>query len=187
MITRIFGWVLIFLQFLTETLYREQIIAIQTIYCAWTIKKIRPYHMATIVLILILTVEIGSKDITRIVLFHVAVFSAVYIEYFEPQIRWISRVSVVWIIRWLAACNEFYDSPMRSCTKCILYIIVANFRYKYLDGNFYKCLWILLVNELFFIVIPIVLLREIYQKKKKKRRNIYNLSILKREKRNHIL
>jgi len=162
MITRFLGWVLIFLQFFTKTIWREQIIAMQTIFCAATANQIQPYHLATATLIVILSADPISTDMTKFILFHITVLSAVYIEYRLPSARYVSRTAVVWIIRWLGSCNDFYSDPVRSCTKCLVYIIIANFRLKYLNANFYKCIWIITTHEICLLILPIQLLREIY-------------------------
>jgi|TARA_B110000208_G_C11782142_1_gene434268 hypothetical protein len=162
MILRAVGWILIFLQFFIDEKWREQIIAAQTIYCAATLRVLRPFHIATIGLIAASSAEIIETDLIRILLLHVAIFSALFLEYKARELKTIGWVAVAWSIRWLGS-SAFYDSPIRSSFKCILYIIVANLREMYVDANYYKCLWILIVHESCWILVPIQLLREIYQ------------------------
>jgi len=166
MVTRIFGWVLIFVQFFVSGQLKEQVTAAQTVFCAATIGEIKPYHIATLTLVTSLGVEPSSIDTIGDILMHVAIFSAVYIEYHKPRLKTPVWVAVAWTIRWLNY-NAFYESPVRSSIKCILYIIIANLRQKYLNGNYFKCVWLILVHEICWILVPIQLMREIYQKKKK--------------------
>tara|TARA_B110001452_G_scaffold106982_1_gene88633 strand:- start:739 stop:1257 length:519 start_codon:yes stop_codon:yes gene_type:complete len=166
MVTRIFGWILIFVQFFIIGQLKEQVIAVQTIFCAATIGKLKPYHVATLALVASLGVEPSPIDMVAFILLHVTIFSAVYMEYNNPRLKTAVWVAVAWTIRWLSY-NAFYESSVRSSFKCILYIISANLRQKYLNGNYYKCVWILMVHEICWVLIPIQLMREIYQKNKK--------------------
>lgn len=168
MLVRISGWILIFIHFLITETRREIVIAAQTIFCAVTIEEIRPYHIATGVLIAVSTASFHSNtDFIRLILLHVTILAAVILEYQSKfQLKYVAWISVVWIMRWLN-CNSFYNSPIRSILKCILYIIISNLRQKYLDANYYKCIWIMLVHETCFIFAPIQLMHEIYRKTKK--------------------
>jgi len=166
MIVRFVGWIIIFVQFFVLTQFREQIMAAQTIFCAATSHTIYPFHVATLALLITVSPEQREIDLTKIILLHIAIFSAVYIEYQSPRWKRVAWVSVAWSIRWLS-CQKFYDSPIRSSIKCILYIIIANLRQKYLNGNYFKCVWLVLVHEICWVVVPIQMMREIYYKKKK--------------------
>jgi hypothetical protein len=166
MIVRGLGWIIIFVQFFITEKWREQVMAAQTIFCAATIHKTLPFHVATLALLITVTPKQTETEFTKIILLHIAIFSAVYIEYQSPRWRCVAWVSVAWSIRWLS-CQTFYDSPIRSSIKCVLYIIIANLRQKYLDQNNFKCVWIILVHEICWVLIPIQMMREIYHNKKK--------------------
>tara|TARA_B110000090_G_C13316227_1_gene421653 strand:- start:629 stop:1153 length:525 start_codon:yes stop_codon:yes gene_type:complete len=169
MIDRFFGWIIIFVQFFVLPQFREQVMAVQTIFCAATIQaERRPFHVATLALLITVSPEQVETDLTKIILLHIAIFSAVLIEYKSQKWRFVAWVSVAWSVRWLG-CQTFYDSPpARASLKCVVYIIIANLRQKYLDGNYFKDVWVVLVHEICWVIIPIQMMREIYRKKKKK-------------------
>jgi|TARA_B110000879_G_C11049008_1_gene462014 hypothetical protein len=168
MIIRISGWILIFIQFLITEEWRELIIAAQTIFCAATIGKIHPYHIATGVLLAISSEAEKNTNLVQLILLHLVILAAVFLEYQQKvELKYVAWLSLVWTIKWLN-CDYFYEQPFRSCFKCILFIIVSNLRQKYLDANFFKCLWILICHEILLLLAPAQLLWEIYRKTKKK-------------------
>tara|TARA_B110000858_G_scaffold133394_1_gene151716 strand:+ start:680 stop:1201 length:522 start_codon:yes stop_codon:yes gene_type:complete len=167
MIVRISGWILIFIHFLITEEWRELIIAAQTIFCAATISKIHPYHIATGVLLAISSAYEKNTNLLQLILLHITVLFAVFLEYQQKvELKYVAWVSVIWTIRWLN-CDYFYEQPIRACIKCLLYIVVANLHQKYLDANFFKCIWIMICHEFFFVLAPVQLLWEIYRKTKK--------------------
>jgi hypothetical protein len=164
MIDRISGWILIFIHFLITEEWRELIIAAQTIFCAATISKIHPYHIATGVLLAISSASEKNTNLVQLILLHLTVLFAVFLEYQQKvEFKYVAWISVIWTIRWLN-CDYFYEQPFRSCFKCLLYIVVSNLRQKYLDANFFKCIWIIICHEIFFVLVPIQLMNEIYRK-----------------------
>jgi|TARA_B110000902_G_C14272165_1_gene573607 hypothetical protein len=165
MINRVIAWGILLGYFVLIS-YREEIIAAQTIFCAANLEKIYPFHFATIAIMVITDSDQTENEILRVILLHCAVCFAVAVEYLLPRQKYIAWTAVVWIVKWLN-CTPLLQSPFRACLKCCIYIIVSNLRQKYLEANYGKCIWILLVNEIFLILVPFQLLHEIYYKKKK--------------------
>lgn len=148
------GWPLLFVHFFVLS---EQLLAVQTIVCA-LIQPYQPYHVATVV-ILFIHLTPHSVEWVNLILYHLIIAAAVLLEY-QGKYQKVGWVCAAWSIYWLGSVDVH---PIRSCLRCLVFIFVSNARIKWADNNNYlKTVWILLVHEVAWCVIPIQILYEIY-------------------------
>jgi hypothetical protein len=159
---RYVGWPLLLAHFFVAPFWREQILALQTLICAAT--GMQSYHAATLVLLFVNLAELGENDtIVQIALHHVVVALAVLMEYYQKD-RVVPWLCAAWSVRWLGSIH-LYQSPERSCLRCVVFGVVANWQRKWSkgeEGPYRKVIWILLVHETMWCVLPVQMLYEIY-------------------------
>ena len=165
---RYVGWPLLLLHFFLKSFWREQVLALQTLICASD--SVQPYHAATIVILFVNLVENVEKvenvelgAVVQMILHLLVVGSAVLMEYYQKYIV-IGWVGAAWSVRWLGSIN-LYLSPERSCLRCLVFLLVANWQRKWSkteEGMYRKVVWILIVHEIMWCILPVQILYEIY-------------------------
>jgi len=169
---RYVGWPLLFAHFFVKPFWREQLLALQTLICAND--SLQSYHAATFVLLFVNFVENVENDtVVQMILHHFVIYSAVLLEYYQKYsiVGW---VCAAWSVRWLG-CVNLYLSPERSCLRCLVFLLVANWQRKWSNGEnsiYRKVIWILLVHEITWCILPVQILYEIYFNKDVEKKEI---------------
>ncbi len=161
-VSRYIGWPLLLVHFFVPLFWREQVLALQTMVCAVT--SVQSYHAATVAFLFVHLSEQNTVEWTHVVLHHAVLVSAVLLEYNMPEYCTVRWVVVAWSVRWLGTTN-LYLNPERSVLRCLVFLFVTNFRRRWstvTTNNYLKTVWILLVHELLWCVLPIQMLYEIY-------------------------
>lgn len=161
-VSRYIGWPLLLVHFFVPVFWREQVLALQTLVCAVT--NVQPYHAATVAFLFVHLSEHNTVEWAHVVLHHVVLVSAVLLEYTMLEYRPVRWMVVAWSVRWLGTTN-LYLNPGRSVLRCLVFLFVTNFRQQWstvTNNNYLKTVWILLVHELLWCVLPIQMLYEIY-------------------------
>lgn len=158
------GWPLLILSFFTHEPYREQLLAGQTILCC-IIQEYHPFHTATIVSIVsYFTHQTDTQAApATFILHHIIVICAVASHYIDVDYKAIIWVLTAWSTRWLG-CQTFFDSPLRTLIKCILFKGITSGPWANATGT--KWCWLLFVHEIMWCLLPIQILYEVYHKKK---------------------
>jgi hypothetical protein len=171
-VIRYIGWPLLLLHFFVPIFWREQVLALQTVVCAVT--DVQSYHAATAAILFVHLSEQITVGWMHLVLHHVVLVSAVLLEYKMPEYRTVRWVVVAWSVRWLGTA-DLYLSPGRAVLRCLVFLFVTNCRQQWssvIDNNYLKTVWILLVHELLWSVLPIQMLYEIYSETQQSRREL---------------
>jgi hypothetical protein len=158
MFPSLIGWPLLLVQFFLIPFWREQVLALQTLICAM-VKPQQSYHTATAVVLFVHLSKTLSDEWVNQILHHIIVAAAVLLEYFVQDYRLVGWVCAAWSVHWLGAAQI---QPIRSCLRYVVFLIVANARKRWADNNYYKTVWILLVHEVTWCIIPVQMLYEIY-------------------------
>ena len=171
-VIRYIGWPLLLLHFFVPIFWREQVLALQTVICAVT--GVQSYHAATVAILFVHLSEHNTVGWTHLILHHLVLVSAVLSEYKMPEYRRVRWVVVAWSVRWLGTA-DLYLNPVRAVLRCLVFLFVTNCRQQWssvIDNNYLKTVWILLVHELLWSVLPIQMLYEIYSETQQSRQEL---------------
>jgi hypothetical protein len=171
-VIRYIGWPLLLVHFFVPIFWREQVLALQTVICAVT--GVQSYHAATVAILFVHLSERVLVGGLQLVLHHVVLVSAVLLEYKMPEYRTVRWVVVAWSVRWLGTA-DLYLNPSRAALRCLVFFFVTNCRQQWssvIDNNYLKTVWILLVHEMLWCVLPIQMLYEIYSETQRSHREL---------------
>jgi len=167
------GWTILWVSFFCPIVIREQIIAFETILC--TFLQPAALHVVVVTFIVIYFTQTGHRpDLWASVIHHIIIALSVLVQYIEPTHQIRCWIALCWSSRWLGSFLIYSaDShPVRECFKCILFYIVVQCHkswtfsktYDYKDSI--KWLWILFVNEIAWVCLPMQMLFEVYSMNK---------------------
>jgi|FLMP01.1.fsa_nt_emb hypothetical protein len=176
-VIRYIGWPLLLVHFFVPIFWREQVLALQTIVCAVT--SVQSYHAASVAILFVHLSEQNTVEWMHLVLHHVVIVSAVLLEYKMPEYRTARWVVVAWSVRWLGT-TDLYLNPGRAVLRCLVFLFVTNCRQQWstvIDNNYLKTVWVLLVHELLWCILPIQMLYEIYSETHQSRREMAAVAV----------
>jgi hypothetical protein len=163
------GWVILWLSFFCPNEIKEQIIAFETILC--TFLKPEALHIVVITFVVVYFTQTGHRpDAWASIVHHIIIALTVLVQYIEPNYQIRCWVALCWSSRWLGSFLIYSSDthPVRECLKCILFYIVVQchkswrFSKKYEYKDSIRWLWILFVNEIAWLCLPIQMLYEVY-------------------------
>lgn len=168
MLWRPLAWALLLLHFFFPEPFREQILAVQTVFSA-SHRRFDAVHIATVFVTVFYFVKTEHHwHWLTFACHHAVVLGCTLSEYYFHEWRYWSWILLCWSVRWLASL-DMYASPLHGAIRCAMFGIVSRgdmlmsrrrvttFR----DG--FKWCWILMVHELAWVFLPAQMLYEVYK------------------------
>ena len=168
-----FGWVALWLSFFCPSVVREQILAVVSILC--TFVEPSALHVVVATFIVVYFTQTGHRpEAWASVAHHIIIGLSVLVQYIDPGQQVRSWVALCWSSRWLGSFLMYSAEvhPVRECLKCILFYVVVEchrswrFAHTYDYKNSIRWLWVLFVNEIAWVFLPVQMLLEVYSSQK---------------------
>jgi hypothetical protein len=165
MICRPVAWTLLIVHFFVEEPIREQLLAMESIVCALC-TELKPLHIVTFFVLAIYFIQTSYEWLLWSQLIHHIIVAACIIgEYYIEKWHFWSWILLCWCMRWLSSISIYYQHPVRSALRCIVFGFVAQKRFAKTFKDGFKWCWILLVHECALSVLPLQMLYEVYSAK----------------------
>lgn len=166
MIWRSVAWTLLIIHFCVHEPFREQLLAAETVICCLC-SNLTPVHIVSFFVIVIYFVQTSYEWIWWAqCIHHAVVLICIFGEYVIKEWHCWTWVLLCWSIRWLSSIGMYYQHPLRSSLRCVIFGLVAQKRFAPTFKDGFKWSWILLVHEVVLFVLPLQMLYEVYKYKK---------------------
>jgi len=163
MICRSLAWTLLVVHFFVKEPLREQILAVQTVVCSLCL-ELKPLHVVSFFVIVIYFLQTSYEWFLWSQCVHHAVVGACILgEYYFKEWHFWSWILLCWSVRWLNSISMYYQHPIRSAARCIVFGFVAQKQFAKTFKDGFKWSWILLVHELALLLLPVQMLYEVYK------------------------
>ena len=167
MLWRLISNTLLIIHFYLPEPYKEQCLALQTLSCV-TIKGKKPEKVLTLSLLVIYFIQTKHQwEFFTCLAHHFIVFCCVIGEYYFKERNYWSWIFLFWSVRWLSSLDIYEKQAWRACLRCMLFIFISQGHYLKTTKNGLRWIWILMVHEIAWCLLPVQMLYEVYCLNKK--------------------